>query len=210
MAARARTAPLPRLVAIDCETTGLGRDDRIVEFAAVTLDPLTWEPANEYDTLINPEREEGARRLRGVTPSMLDEAPTFAEAAPALASRLRGVILIAHNLAFDARMLACEFGRLGVSFDAGAGLCTYRATRERLATACRRRGIELPGRWHRALTDARATAALAREVLDRGRDGPLAAAGGRLPPLQLRLDGAPIGFGTAQVGRVPRAPVREA
>ena len=29
-------------VVIDCETTGLGRHDRIVEIAALTLDPKTW------------------------------------------------------------------------------------------------------------------------------------------------------------------------
>ena len=46
-------------VVIDCETTGLGRHDRIVEIAALTLDPKTWELVDEYDTLINPERDLG-------------------------------------------------------------------------------------------------------------------------------------------------------
>ena len=52
-------ASTPRLVVIDCETTGLGQHDRIVEITALTLNPQTWEPVDEYDTLINPERDVG-------------------------------------------------------------------------------------------------------------------------------------------------------
>ena len=59
------TSTLPHhLVVIDCETTGLGSNDRIIEIAVLTLDPRTWEPTDEYETLINPERE---RRSRGHT-----------------------------------------------------------------------------------------------------------------------------------------------
>ena len=47
----------PRLVVIDCETTGFSRYDRIVEIAVVTLDSRTLEPVDEYDTLVNPERD---------------------------------------------------------------------------------------------------------------------------------------------------------
>ena len=44
----------PKLVVVDCETTGLGKQDRIVELAAVTVDPSTGVISDEYDTLINP------------------------------------------------------------------------------------------------------------------------------------------------------------
>ena len=72
-------------VVIDCETTGLGRHDRIVEIAALTLDPKTWEPVDEYDTLINPERDLGPVGLHGITASMVEAAPVFSEVAAALA-----------------------------------------------------------------------------------------------------------------------------
>ena len=49
----------PRFVVVDCETTGLGRHDRIVEIALFALDPRTLEPVDEYDTLIKPERDVG-------------------------------------------------------------------------------------------------------------------------------------------------------
>lgn len=158
-----------RLVVIDCETTGLGQHDRILEVAVLTLDSETWEPTDEYDTLINPERDVGPVGVHGITASMVEAAPTFPEIASALTRRLHGAILVAHNLPFDARMLRYEFDRLGVAFDVGSGLCTLKATGEKLISACRRFGIALNVQ-HRALADARATAALAREALDPGTD----------------------------------------
>ena len=153
----------PRYAVIDCETTGLGGHDRIVEICVVTLDPLTWEPSDEYDTLINPQRDVGPVGVHGITASMVEAAPSFHEIAVALSRRLHGAILIAHNLPFDTRMLKYEFQRLGISFDPGSGFCTLRATGEKLIAACHTWGIALKFQ-HRALADARATAALAREV----------------------------------------------
>ena len=150
----------PRLVVIDCETTGFSRYDRIVEIAVVTLDPRTFEPVDEYDTLINPERDLGPVGVHGITASMVEAAPVFGEVSAAVARRIDGATLVAHNLLFDTRMLAYEFERLGVAFDGGAGLCTLRATGDKLGIACARFGIEL-NLLHRALADARATAQLA-------------------------------------------------
>ena len=151
-------------IVIDCETTGLGRHDRVIEIAIVTLDPQTWKLIDEYDTLVNPERDVSCTAIHGITASMVEAAPTFPEVVAALAHRLHGSVLIAHNLPFDTRMLKYEFDRIGVTFNPGFGLCTLKATGEKLVAACQRYGITL-NLQHRALTDARATAALAREVL---------------------------------------------
>ena len=154
-----------RIVAIDCETTGFGRHDRIVEFAAVEVDIGTGHVMDEIDTLINPERDVGPVDVHGVTASMVSAAPTFEEVAGALGRRLQGAILVAHNLAFDARLLGQEFRRLGTEFDPGAGLCTLRATSQKLGLACASFGITHPDQ-HRALSDARATAQLASLLFD--------------------------------------------
>ena len=150
-------------VVIDVETTGFGRNDRIVEIAVIALDPMTWETVDEYDTLINPERDVGPTGVHGITASMVEAAPTFKEILVAVADRMRGAVLIAHNLAFDTRMLRYEFERRGVPIDLGIGLCTYRATRKRLVFACEEHEISL-SQQHRALADARATAELARHL----------------------------------------------
>lgn len=151
------------LVVIDCETTGFSRYDRIVEIAIVTLAPRTFEPVDEYDTLVNPERDLGPVGVHGITASMVEVAPVFGEIASAIARRIDGAILVAHNLPFDTRMLAYEFERLGVAFDGGTGLCSLRATGDKLSIACARFGITL-NLQHRALTDARATAKLAGQL----------------------------------------------
>ena len=150
-------------VVIDVETTGLGSHDKIVEIAVITLDPKTWETVDEYDTLINPERDVGPTGIHGITASMVEIAPVFGEVIAAVARRLHGAVLIAHNLAFDARMLRYEFERSGVTINLGKGLCTYRETRAKLNLACEERGISL-SRHHRALADARATVELARHL----------------------------------------------
>ncbi len=153
----------PKPVVVDVETTGFGTHDRIVEIAVVTLDPETWETRDEYDTLINPERDVGPTGVHGVTAGMVELAPVFAEILPPITQRLRGALLIAHNLPFDTRMMGYEFTRHGVPIDFGQGFCTLKATRAKLHTACQSKGIQLDNA-HRALTDARATAELARRL----------------------------------------------
>ncbi len=128
---------------------------------------------------------------------MVEAAPVFSEVAAALSRRLHGSVLIAHNLPFDARMLGYEFERLGAALNLGSGLCTYRATGEKLVAACDRHGIRLTHQ-HRALADARATAALAREVLADSRSEGKGVTVGYLPqvpnPRTLRREGADAGI----------------
>ena len=155
----------PSFVVIDCETTGFGKQDRIVEIAAVTLDGQSWETVDEYDTLINPERDTGPAHIHGIRDSMVEDAPVFSDIAAALVQKFQGAVLIAHNFRFDSRMLGYEFGRLGVTFYPGKGLCTMQACGgEKLSDACNRYRIEL-NNHHAALADARAAAALAKRVL---------------------------------------------
>ena len=156
-------------VVVDVETTGFGWADRIIEIAMVAMDPDSWETVDEYDTLLNPERDVGATGVHGINASMVEAAPVFGEVAADLARRLNGAVLVAHNLPFDSRMLCQEFRRNDVKVDMGAGLCTLRTTRAKLPTACAERGIPLPCA-HRALADARATAELARRLWGEGAD----------------------------------------
>jgi DNA polymerase-3 subunit epsilon len=164
-------------VVVDVETTGLGKADRIVEIAAVVLDGSTLEVLDEYDTLINPMRDVGPTAIHGVTASMVEAAPTFQDVAISLGNILDGRILVAHNISFDKRFVNQEFERAGAAFDAGYGICTLALTREKLAAACARRGIQI-SQAHRALADARATGLLLASVLsDAGDAEPIAIEG---------------------------------
>ena len=162
----------PKPVVVDVETTGLGPHDRLVEVAVITLDPETWETQDEYDTLINPQRDVGPTGVHGVTAGMVELAPVFAEVLAPVTRRLRGAMLIAHNLSFDTRMMGYEFERQGVTIDFGKGLCTLGATRAKLDRACKDKGIRLTSA-HRALADARATVELAKKLGFRDRHDPV-------------------------------------
>ena len=147
----------PRLAVVDVETTGFSRHDRVVEFACVTV--VDGAVVDEYETLIQPNRDPGPVHVHGITPDMLQTAPQFDAVAGDIASRLDGAVLVAHNISFDVRMLRQEAQRLkGTDFDPGEGLCTYKLTRQKLALAAADAGLPEPN--HTALTDARTVALL--------------------------------------------------
>jgi len=190
-------------VVIDVESTGFGKDDRIVEIALVTLDPRTWATIDEYDTLINPQRDVGPTGVHGITASMVEAAPTFTEVIGAVAGRLNDSVLVAHNLAFDARMLGYEFQRCGVAIDLGAGHCTLRETRQKLIEACEDREIPL-SREHCALADARATAELARGLRPSMRKRGSMAARIDAPPQRVAAHTLRRGLVDVDAGRMHR------
>lgn len=150
-----------RFVVIDVETTGVLNSDRIVEVGVVTLSP-NGTVVDEWDTLVNPERDVGPTHIHRINASMVSAAPTFPEIASALAERLAGGVLVAHNLPFDARMLVSEFRRIDGTLEPGRGICTLQLYRMKLPEACRRHRVRLD-HAHRALADARAVARLLRQ-----------------------------------------------
>jgi DNA polymerase-3 subunit epsilon len=179
------------LAVVDVETTGLGNKDRVVEVAVVTIDSVSGEVIDEFDSLVNPMRDVGPVHVHGVTPSMVSAAPTFDEVAAALESRLTGAVLVAHNLSFDSRMLTNEYARLGAVLHGGQGICTLRLSGKKLNLACDHLGISL-GQHHRALADARATAELVRRIAaDPFLDDPASVKGLSTPhnPRTLRREG---------------------
>ncbi|CAL9663104.1 3'-5' exonuclease DinG [Actinosynnema sp. ALI-1.44] len=156
---------------VDVETTGFAarRADRVVEVAVVQLD-ARGEPTGEWCTLLNPGRDLGPQHVHRISAADVWAAPTFAQVAGALTDRLAGRVLVAHNLAFDARFLAAEFARLGVDLDPD-GLCTMRlappGAGRSLRDCCAAAGIVVEDA-HSALHDARATARLFAHYLRRG------------------------------------------
>ena len=112
---------------IDFETTGFAarKADRVVEIGVVCVHH-SGEVVEEWTTLVNPERDVSAGYVHGITARDVYGAPRFEEVAGLLADSLRGRILVAHNLSFEAQFLMAEFGRLGhdLELDRGSGICT--------------------------------------------------------------------------------------
>lgn len=152
---------------VDVETTGFAArgSDRIIEVAVVHLDS-DGLVTDEWCTLVNPLRDLGPQHIHHISAAEVWHAPKFAEVAGALAAQLRGRVLVAHNLGFDSRFLAAEFGRLGVELPV-PGLCTMRLADQYLPSragrslraCCEAAGVSLL-EAHSALYDAHAAAGL--------------------------------------------------
>lgn len=147
-----------RIAVIDVETTGLYTSDRIVEIAVLILD-CDGRVHDEFETLVQPMRDVGPTWIHGVDANMVRDAPTFADVAHHVASRIDGAVVVGHNVKFDMRILGSELSRVGIEVDWGAALDTLLATRCKLGQACQEHGITLENA-HRAIADARATARL--------------------------------------------------
>src|SRR5690349_7363935 len=77
---------------VDVETTGLGRDDRIVSAAVYRLD-ARGDVQDHWYTPVNPQRDPGPVWIHGLTREMLSDAPLFPQIAAELADRLSGRVL---------------------------------------------------------------------------------------------------------------------
>ena len=102
---------------MDLEATGIWPGhDRIVQIATASIFPdgrvSTWS------SLVNPERSipPAVTAIHGITDAAVASAPRFAQLAPTVAARLSDCDFTGHNVArFDRRLLAAEFGRVGVA-----------------------------------------------------------------------------------------------
>jgi DNA polymerase III epsilon subunit-like protein len=171
----------PPIVVIDFETTGLSTEggDRVVEIGMVRLDPdLNFE--REYTTLVNPQCDMGATRIHGIRRVDVLDAPTFADIAGDVGEFLEGAALAAHNAPFDIRFLRSEYEHIGLperlppdvplTVIDTLNLVSYLGLEVpdcKLPTLCAACGIP---EWshHGALGDARATALLLKNILERG------------------------------------------
>lgn len=95
------------LVVLDVETTGLKPSgDEIIEIAAIKFD-TGMVPVDAFTTLCKPKKPipAEASTVNHITDDMVQDAPRFAEIAPAVTDFLKGCHLAGHNLDFDLRFI---------------------------------------------------------------------------------------------------------
>ncbi|WP_439131940.1 3'-5' exonuclease [Polaribacter sp.] len=159
---------------LDIETTG-GKfnEEGITEIAIYKFDG--HEVVDQFISLVNPEREiqEFVVKLTGINSKMLRNAPKFYEVAKRIVEITKDCILIAHNAAFDYRILRTEFERLGFDYERNT-LCTVELSQQliqdqnsySLGKLTRSLGIPITDR-HRASGDALATIQLFKLLLEK-------------------------------------------
>jgi DNA polymerase III epsilon subunit-like protein len=157
-----------RIVALDCETTGLDpRRDRIVSLAALPIEGGECRDDRAIDRLIDPGRSipERSTAVHGITDRDVAGAPAFATLYPELDAALADGVLLGHEIGFDAAMIRREahLARLRwVTPPLLDTLLLFAATSPesndlRLEAIAEKLGITIRGR-HTALGDARAAA----------------------------------------------------
>ena len=166
------------LVIFDTETTGLGPDAEIVEIAAVKVDGTVL-----LDTLVKPRRPipPSATTVHGITDEDVAGSPPIEAVLPRISGRDRH--LASYNLAFDERLIRRSLDLGGPTASgswhppAEQSHCImemyaryhgdwsgyhHSYTFQSLGNALAQCGLEFEGQPHRAMTDARAAAALLR------------------------------------------------
>lgn len=175
-----RSVPLTDLefTVVDVETTGWAPEDAdITEIGAVRVHRGTV--IAEFGSLVNPGTPvpEAITELTGISDQMLTTAPPVAAVLPRLLAFAEGSVLAAHNAPFDLNFLTAAAAGMGCDWPGFEVLDTVRLARHLMATP-----QEVPDRKlatlatffgtpvqpsHRALDDARATAAVLGQLLGR-------------------------------------------
>lgn len=155
-------------LAVDCETTGIGAEDRIVSLAVISIGGYV-DGAN-YGFEFNPGRPSHPRALEkhGLSDAYLATKPRFEEVAETLHTLLsRADLIVAHNAAFDLKMLNREFAFCGLPPLETLSFCTMKVARDRwpgesatLDACAARIGLSRSSAVHGALEDAMLAAAL--------------------------------------------------
>jgi DNA polymerase III subunit epsilon len=109
-----------RYTVFDTETTGLdpGGGDKIISIGAIRIVNGRLLQTEIFDRLVNPERSlpQESIAVHGVRPEMLEGKPTIKVVLPMFKRFVGNTILVAHNAAFDMRMLEMEQDATGVEF----------------------------------------------------------------------------------------------
>ena len=161
-------------VILDIETTG-GKfnEEGVTEIAIYRYDGHSI--VDQFISLVNPEKpiQEFVVKLTGINNKMLKNAPKFYEVAKRIIEITSDCILVAHNTAFDYRILRTEFDRLGYDFNRNT-LCTVELSQKlileqpsySLGKLTKSLGIPMTDR-HRASGDALATVQLFKLLLEK-------------------------------------------
>lgn len=147
---------------VDTETNGLAGDAcELTEVGAVLVGG--GELHDRWETLVSGAAplSRAIQRFTQISQDMVDAAPPAEAVLPDLAEQLGGRVLVAHNAAFDKRVLRQAFERAELVWPDPPVLCTVALARRfaplvrqrRLASLADALGIEVETQ-HRALADA--------------------------------------------------------
>jgi len=159
---------------VDCETTGLGREDRIVSVALLWLgEDLSPVDAGRYWEF-SPGRPSHPKALEkhGLSDEYLISKPKFELHAAEIHEAIeKAKLVIAHNVDFDLRFINSEFGRAGLPEVRPPVFCTMAGVAAQwprlgrsLDAAASRLKLARESERHDAREDARLAGAVFRQL----------------------------------------------
>lgn len=100
------TSTSNRYAVVDLEATGTGIDAKIIQIGIVIVE--NREIVETYSTDINPYEllDDHIKNLTGITDQQLAIAPDFGQVAGQIYELISDAIFVAHNVKFDANLLA--------------------------------------------------------------------------------------------------------
>ncbi len=162
--------PLRQLtyVVFDTETTGLdpAGGDEIIQLGAVRIVNGSLRPEEVIDQLVNPQRPvpAGSVQIHGINPELLQAQPLISEVLPQFHGFAEDAVLVAHNAAFDMKMLQMKEAATGLRFEQPvldtlllSSVVHPHQQGHSLDAVAERLNVRIVGR-HTALGDALATA----------------------------------------------------
>ncbi|MBY4986043.1 bifunctional DnaQ family exonuclease/ATP-dependent helicase [Streptococcus suis] len=95
-----------RYAVVDLEATGTGADAKIIQIGIALVE--NGEIIDSYATDINPYEllDDHIKNLTGITDQQLEQAPDFGQVAGRIYDMIGDAIFVAHNVKFDANLLA--------------------------------------------------------------------------------------------------------
>ena len=165
---------MERFIAFDVETPN-SYNHRMSSIGIAVIEQ--GRIVDSFSSLIDPETHFDAFNiaLTGISPEIVENAPTFPELWDEIGDTMLSGILAAHNAAFDMRVLSRCLMHYEIDIPRTAKyLCTVTMGRKcypslpnhKLDTLCRCRGIELD--HHRADSDSLACASLLLDYMAQG------------------------------------------
>lgn len=163
---------------VDVETTGgHASGHAMTEIAIVLHDGI--KVVDNYSKLLNPKQHIplNIQTLTGITPDMVEDAPTFPEVAEEIREFLGDHIFVAHNVNFDYSFVKSAFAQVGIDYNPRR-MCSVRYARRvekglksySLGNLCKHFNVDNEAA-HRAWGDATATAKIMEYLLEKDKDG---------------------------------------
>ena len=155
-----------RYVVVDLEATSTGSKAKIIQVGIVVIED--GEIIDQYATDVNPHEhlDSHIKELTGLTDKRLAKAPEFSQVAEKIFELVKDGIFVAHNVQFDANLLAeflffegYELRTPRIDTVELAQIFYPRLEKYNLGILCQELGIPLE-QAHSALSDAQATAEL--------------------------------------------------